>query len=212
MTAVDFYFDCSCPWSYLASVRLQETAVRTGSTIVWKPVVVDRVRGLVDSNNASSRLDPLAARERYREKDRRDWADYCGISMTIPSGWPADATKVMTACIIADEQGRARSYVRSVFQAYFDEGQDISDEYTLIRIAESVDIDGAVFSAALRDSAALARLHANCDELIRRGGFGTPTLFVADSMYFGNDRMPLVEFAIGQASERTFVMPGQHGP
>jgi hypothetical protein len=35
-------------------------------------------------------------------------------------------------------------------------------------------------------------------------------MFVEDKMFFGNDRMNLVEFAIGQASGRVLVLPGQH--
>ena len=29
-----------------------------------------------------------------------------------------------------------------------------------------------------------------------RGGFGSPTVFVGDSMFFGNDRLPLVRAAL----------------
>ena len=53
-------------------------------------------------------------------------------------------------------------------------------------------------------------LKSNAQELINRGGFGSPTMFVEDKMFFGNDRMNLVEFAIGQASGKILVIPGQH--
>jgi hypothetical protein len=36
-------------------------------------------------------------------------------------------------------------------------------------------------------------------------------MFVEDDMYFGNDRIPLVEFSIGRASGKILVLPGQHG-
>ena len=70
----------------------------------------------------------------------------------------------------------------------------------------------SVIAARLSGTDSAAGVRANVDELIGRGGFGSPTLFVGDHMFFGNDRMPLVEFALGQASGRAFVMPGQHGP
>ena len=55
------------------------------------------------------------------------------------------------------------------------------------------------FLARIEDPAIKARLKANTDELIARGGFGSPTMFVnGEDMYFGNDRLPLVEAALAR--------------
>ena len=56
----------------------------------------------------------------------------------------------------------------------------------------------------------LFQLKRNTNEAISRGAFGAPTFFINDEMFFGNDRMNLVEFAIGQASGKILVIPGQH--
>ena len=41
------------------------------------------------------------------------------------------------------------------------------------------------------------RLRDNTQEVIDRGGFGSPTMFVNKSeMYFGNDQLPLVRLAM----------------
>jgi len=46
-----------------------------------------------------------------------------------------------------------------------------------------------------------AQLKANTDELIARGGFGSPTIYVnRDDMYFGNDRLPLVAQALHRSA------------
>jgi 2-hydroxychromene-2-carboxylate isomerase len=68
-----------------------------------------------------------------------------------------------------------------------------------------------VFDTGLRSPDVLQQVKDSSRSLLERGGFGSPTMFVGESMFFGNDRMPLVEFALGQTSGRTFVMPGQHG-
>jgi len=47
-----------------------------------------------------------------------------------------------------------------------------------------------------------ARLRANVEELIGRGGFGSPTMFVEGSMFFGNDRLPLVEHELEMGAIR----------
>jgi 2-hydroxychromene-2-carboxylate isomerase len=211
MATVDFYFDCSCPWTYLAFTRLRETATRTGAVINFKPILVDRVRRLVNPQGSSSRIDPNATKAAYREKDLQDWARFCAITITLPAKWPADTEPGMAGAVLAAELGYAIPYVKGVFEAYFKNGTDVSDAQVLIEIAVSAGLDEDLFARGIADEATLAVVQTHCTELIERGGFGSPTMFVGDDMYFGNDRMPLVEFAIGQSSDRQFVMPGQHG-
>jgi 2-hydroxychromene-2-carboxylate isomerase len=211
MATVDFYFDCSCPWTYLAFTRLRETTTRTGAAINFRPILVDRVRRLVNSEGPSSRVDPNVARAAYRAKDLQDWARFCDIRITLPAKGPAEMEPAMAGAVLAAELGYAIPYVKGVFEACFKNGIDVSDTQALIEIAVSAGLDGDLFVRGIADEATLAAVRANCTELIERGGFGSPTMFVSDDMYFGNDRMPLVEFAIGQTSDRQFVMPGQHG-
>ena len=49
------------------------------------------------------------------------------------------------------------------------------------------------------------------EELVRQGGFGTRSIFVDERLFFGNDRIPLVDWMLGPISDENFVMPGQHG-
>jgi len=53
------------------------------------------------------------------------------------------------------------------------------------------------FSQGIGEQAIKDQLKANTDELMARGGFGSPTIFVDKTeMYFGNDRMPLIREAL----------------
>ena len=62
-------------------------------------------------------------------------------------------------------------------------------------------MDGAAVLDAMQTDAVKARLRDNTQELIERGGFGSPTMFVNETdMYFGNDRFELVEAALKAAS------------
>ena len=63
--------------------------------------------------------------------------------------------------------------------------------------ATGLDVEG--FFHAINDPQYKDLLRANTDELIERGGYGSPTIFIdGDDMYFGNDRLPLVEFRLRQ--------------
>jgi 2-hydroxychromene-2-carboxylate isomerase len=209
MAEVEFYFDYSCPWTYLAFTRLRETAMRTGSTIGWCPIRVDRVRHEINPEAPKSRLDPEPRKAQHQAEDLDDWATFCGLTIQIPGDWPPDTELALSGAVLADEAGLTAEYSEAIFRAYFVDGQDISQDTVVCNIAESVGL--AVTVSQLADTGLAEQVRANEVELIRKGGFGSPTMFVGASMFFGNDRMPLVEFALGQASGRTFVMPGQHG-
>ena len=147
----------------------------------------------------------------YQEKDVSDWARFCGVSIALPEGCPVDSTLALCGAIaaIGDELLAADS--NAVFIAYFTEAQDISQTAVLTKLATSCGLDAKAFEINLQDSKTLKQVLSNSSELVDRGGFGIPTMFVGDDMYFGNHSMPLVELALGQASENTFIMPGEHG-
>ena len=112
--------------------------------------------------------------------------------------------------VIAEREGRMPDYSERVFRAYFEAGRDISQPDVVIDIATAAGLDRSGFAISLREPAVMQQVWTHCDTLIERGGFGSPTMFVGSNMFFGNDRVPLVEFALGQTSGRTFTMPGQH--
>jgi 2-hydroxychromene-2-carboxylate isomerase len=96
------------------------------------------------------------------------------------------------------------------FAEHFGSGSDINDPAVLGRIATAVGMDSSATGQTDNDSLR-TRVEQNTQELIRRGGFGTPTIFIRDQLFFGNDRIPLVEWMLGPISDDEFVMPGQHG-
>ena len=98
-----------------------------------------------------------------------------------------------------------------VFDAYFANLKDIANNEILTEIATNLELDLKGFQSAIDSIECVEQLTSNATELVERGGFGSPTMFVGDDMYFGNDRMPLVEFSIGRASGKILVLPGQHG-
>jgi 2-hydroxychromene-2-carboxylate isomerase len=210
MAAVEFYFDYSCPWTYLACTRLREAALRTGSEIVWKPVFLAQVMAAVDPDHGDRRLDPAPRRADYQLKDLEDWARFCGLQMTLPSGWPHAVEAAACGAVEADRQQRITSYSDGVFAAYFRDGRDIGAVDTVCDVGAAAGLDPSRLEQAVKDPATSNVVRANSAELVQRGGFGSATMFVEDSMFFGSERIPLVEFALGQASGRDFVIPGQH--
>lgn len=196
---LEFFFDCSSPWTYLAFSRLPGQIERTGATVVWRPILVGGVFNAVNREVYDRRANPDARKASYYEKDLQDWARYCGIAIGRPPVFPVRAVSAMRAVLAADEIGCLVPFARGVFEAYWGALKDISRREVLEEIASGVGLDAGVLLERSESGAIKDRLRANTDEVIARGGFGSPTMFVdTHDMYFGNDRLPLVEAALAR--------------
>jgi 2-hydroxychromene-2-carboxylate isomerase len=197
---LEFFFDCSSPWTYLAFTRIAGVLARTGASIVWRPILVGGVFNAVNTEVYERRANPDPRKARYYEKDLQDWAGLCGIRIGKPPIFPVRAVAAMRAVLAADEQGALVPFARGVFEAYWGELRDISRPDVLCDIGDELNLGGAALLARSETAGIKERLRSNTDELIARGGFGSPTMFVdTDDMYFGNDRLPLVEAALSRS-------------
>ena len=134
---------------------------------------------------------PLKAK--YYGKDLADWARYVGIEIGQPPVFPVNSVKAMRGAFVAIEEDCLVPYARRVFQRYWGDLEDISQDGILRPIVEESGLDVASFFEKIASQDYKDRLRANTDELVERGGFGSPTMFLdGDDMYFGNDRIPLV--------------------
>lgn len=211
MPQVEFFFDAGCPWSYLALERLREAAIRTSARVSYRPVLVDDVLARVNPALARDRRDPVPARASYQAKDLADWARYWGLVIRRPGGWPVRTEWAARGAVVAAQADRVVPYLTAVYVAYFRDGRDISDPAIVCAAAVSAGLPRASFETALQAHASRDRVVANGNELLARGGFGTPTMLIGDDLYFGNDRLPLVEAALARAGEMRLVLPGAHG-
>jgi 2-hydroxychromene-2-carboxylate isomerase len=200
LAKLEFFFDCSSPWTYLAFDQIEDLATRTGATIEWRPILVGGVFNTVNQSVYEQRANPVPAKAKYHAKDLMDWARYYGVTIKWPSVFPVKSVDAMRGAIVADGEGKLPAYARRVFEAYWGEDQDISREDVLKAIAGEAGLDPDDFWTQVKTDRIKARLKENTEELIRRGGFGSPTMFVeGDDMYFGNDRLALVEAALNAA-------------
>ncbi len=194
---LEFFFDCSSPWTYLAFHRIEEVAAEADAELVWRPILVGGVFNAVNPSVYESRERPVPAKARYMRKDLQDWARLYGLRIDWPPVFPVNSVRAMRGVFVAEAHGCVPEYVRAVFERYWGDLQDISQEGVLEGIARGVGLDVAEFFAAIATPGLKQRLRDNTDELIARGGFGSPTMFVdGDDLYFGNDRLPLVRAAL----------------
>jgi 2-hydroxychromene-2-carboxylate isomerase len=198
MAEIECFFDCSSPWTYLAFHNLPAVADEFGVEIAWRPILVGGVFNAINPSVHASRDHPVPAKQAHMKKDLQDWAREAGLNIIYPpTVFPVNSVKAMRGCLVLETEGKLMPFARAVFEAYWDGDQDISRTEVLAAICRQVGVDPDAFFPAIEAPAIKDRLRANTQELMDRGGFGSPTIFVGrDDMYFGNDRLPLVRAAL----------------
>lgn len=198
MTTLECFFDCSSPWTYLAFESLQPVAAEFDVVIDWRPILVGGIFNTINPTVYASREKPVPQKQRYLAKDLRDWARYSKLDIRFPTTvFPVNSVKAMRACIALAPQGKLVTFARETFRIYWRDDRDISQDDVMREICARAGVDeGFVFDAIAKPEIKDA-LKRNTDEVMARGGFGSPTIFVdRDDMYFGNDRMPLIRDAL----------------
>jgi 2-hydroxychromene-2-carboxylate isomerase len=195
---IEMFFDCSSPWTYLAFHNIQPIAKQYNVPITWRPVLVGGIFNAVNQNVYNNRNAPVPAKQAYSKKDMQDWARSSGIRIKHPpTVFPVNAVKSMRGCIFLDREGKLLPFATACFEAYWGDDKDISKDEVLSEICQKIGVDPQKFLAGITEQSVKDQLKANTDEVIARGGYGSPTMFVDKTdMYFGNDRLPLLKEAV----------------
>jgi 2-hydroxychromene-2-carboxylate isomerase len=147
-----------------------------------------------------NRAKPNPLKQAYMLKDLADWARLYGLKILFPpTVFPVNSVRCMRGALVALDEGKLVPYAAAAFETYWSDDRDIAREDALADIAARAGLERQRFFACIESEPYKSRLRANTDELIRRGGFGSPTMFVGESMFFGNDRLPLVRAALEAA-------------
>lgn len=194
MHQLEIFFDCSSPWTYLGFERALSLFGDSDVELIWRPIIVGGVFNAINPGVYETRANPVPAKLAYQQKDLQDWAHATGLTIGQPPVFPVNSVKAMRGAFFALEHDRLVAYARAVFRGYWGELADISQDDVLRDIVTGVGLDWDRYAAAIASQPYKDRLRETTDELMRRGGFGSPTMFLdGDDMYFGNDRLELIK-------------------
>ncbi|MBS0527531.1 MAG: DsbA family protein [Proteobacteria bacterium] len=195
MTVVDFYLGLGSRYSYLAASQVDRLEAQYGCRFAWKPIasgaLIDR-RGdnPFRRQDGGGQYDPA-----YREYDAKAWAAHYGIPFREPAPFEVEASVPALACLAAERQGALVACCRALFAMIFAEGATI-DATVIEGLPLRLGLDPAAFRRDLGLPETRARHAALIDEAAGRGAFGVPTFFLDGRMFWGNDRLPLLESAL----------------
>ena len=191
---LEFFFDCSSPWTYLAFKEMENLCSRLNLELTWKPILVGGIFNTINPSVYESRSNPVKPKATYSQKDLKDWSLIRGITVNWPDVFPVNSVKAMRGVFFALERNKVSEYVESVFYSYWTNNLDISLDEVLVKIIEELGWSSEEFISFINLESTKEALKLNTEELAQRGGFGSPTMFVDnENMFFGNDRLNLME-------------------
>ena len=191
---LEFFFDCSSPWTYLAFKEIENLSSRLNLELVWKPILVGGIFNTINPSVYESRSNPVKPKASYSQKDLNDWSLIRGITVNWPDVFPVNSVKAMRGVFFALERNKVSEYVELVFYSYWTNNLDISLDKVLAKIVEELGWSSDKFISYINLESTKEALKLNTEELVKRGGFGSPTMFVDDkNIFFGNDRLNLIE-------------------
>ena len=201
----EFFFDLSSPWTCLAFYNIQPIVDKTGAKIIWRPFLVGGVHNQVNGAYVEARSNDInSPKWRQLAQSLMDWSALSGVTMNFPSRYfPLRSVHAMRfCCILEKDQAELKRFATAGFEAYYTRQENLDDPDVLVAIANETGLDGETLRQQSQEQAIKDHLRANTDEAIARGAFGSPSIFVpfgdGERLYFGNDQLPLVEWALKQ--------------
>ena len=191
LSAIDFWFDFSSPYGYLAAEQIDALAARHGREVRWHATLLGPLFKVV----GTAPLTTLPVKGDYAAHDFARTARLLGIPFALPNQFPV-ATQVAARAfyLIQDESsGQAKQFARLAYRAYFAEGRDITDGSVVMDLVAKAGAGASAIEPQLGSEAIKQRVRHEVDSALRAGVFGSPFFKVDGEPFWGNDRLPHLE-------------------
>ena len=191
---VEFLFDVGSPTAYLAWTQLPQICAETGATLVSTPMLLGGV--FQATGNASPAAVP--AKGRYMTADLTRFAKRYGVPFAHNPYFPINTLLLMRGAVGVQLRlpERFDLYLKAVFGALWVEQKNLNDPAVLMATLAAAGFEPATMQALVAEPAVKDALRANTESAVARGVFGAPTLFVGETMFFGQDRLDFVREAL----------------
>ena len=190
--AIDFYFDFTSPYGYLASTAINALAAKYERSVNWHPVLL----GAVFKTTGGQPLVAIPLKGPYSAHDILRTARFHKIELRFPSSFPVATQHAARAFLaLQSEQGAAvaQAFAQKLFHAYFVGDRNIGEAEQVLQVANDCGLDAASLATRLADPALKDALRAETDAAIAHGVFGSPYVIVDGEPFWGFDRFDQLE-------------------
>lgn len=188
---IEFFFDVGSSYSYLGATQMESVTGRTGVPVRWRPFLL----GGVFKATGNDLPIRVPAKARWMLADMTQWSAHYLIPFRMPSRFPLVTLRAQRALAGVERQlgpAAVPTFALALFRAYWAEDQDISNDAVIAAAARAAGHDADAVVASIDEPETKDQLRATTDEAVKRGAFGAPSMFVGDTLFWGNDRIPLL--------------------
>lgn len=189
---IECFFDFGSPATYLAWTQLPRLAAKHNATLIWRPMLLGAV--FKATGNQSPAMNP--AKGRYMLIDFQRYAKHYDVPMKFNPFFPINTMTLMRGAVALQDDPRFDDYLATVFNAIWVDEQNMGQPEVVAEILAKGSFDANVLLAKCSDEAVKEKLKTNTEEAVARGAFGAPTVYVDGEMFFGQDRLPMIEKAL----------------
>lgn len=201
MKRLEFFFDFSSPYAYLAHARIPGIAERFGLEVVYHPINLFEAKKAAGNTGPSSPQIP--PKFKYIRQDIVRWAERYGVPFvfppldpTIPGGVKKeqiDSSRAHKAMFFAIERQQAMEFAKQLWAHTYPVGGFIGDDANLEAVCAELGWEADSLFEFIGSPEA-EDLYSQCkDDAHARGVFGVPTIIFEGEMWWGNDRLGLLE-------------------
>jgi len=190
--SIDFYFDFSSPYGYLASEKIEALAARHSRSVDWHPIML----GVIFKQTGAAPLTMIPLKGDYSRRDMARSARFHGVAgFRMPSTFPIPSQAPARIVLWQKERDAvlAVDLIHALYRAFFVEDIDISAPDNAVAIAAKCGVDPAAARAAIDDPAIKDALKRENEQAIARGVFGSPYIVVDGEPFWGLDRLDQAE-------------------
>ena len=191
-TPIDFWFDFSSPYAYIANEWVDALAARHGRTVRRHAILLGVAFQAADLKSPVSY--PMKAVYFWRDFARS--ARFEGVPYVRPEPFPIPtqlAARVFWWLHDSVGEAAAADWTRAAFRAFFTRNVALNDPAQLRELARASGLDADQAEAAWSDPHWKDRLRAENEAAIAAGVFGAPFFKVDGEPFWGNDRKQQLE-------------------
>ena len=188
MKKIDFYFDISSPYSYLAHEQIKRFEKENKIKVNYMPILLGGIHQL--ANITAPGLNP--SRAKHMIKDLKICADWFKVKFQFNRYFPLKTVNIMRGALVAEKEGFLVNYVDQFYKAAWVDSLNLNDGKILEHFIKNMDINPKSFIEKLSDQKIKDDLKIKTNNAFKKGVFGAPTFIVGSKMFFGQDRLEFV--------------------
>jgi 2-hydroxychromene-2-carboxylate isomerase len=182
--SIEFYFDFSSPYGYLASHKIEALAAKYARGVTWRPILL----GVAFKATGSGPLPSIPLKGDYAKRDFLRSARFHGVPFRMPEPFPVSTVAACRAFYSLNDRKEQVLLAKALFRAYFIDNVNIGEASQVLKISNSLGLRPEIDSQAVKD-----KTRAEVEAALAKGVFGSPYIVIDGEPFWGVDRFDQIE-------------------